>query len=74
MQSTKIKTLLIYKYLRKYSDIDNPLSSHQLIELLNNDGVVCERKSIYADVKALADFILIQESFLHLKYASLSML
>ena len=44
MQSTKIKTLLIYKYLRKYSDKDNPLSSHQLIEMLNKDGVVCERK------------------------------
>ncbi len=53
MQSTKLKTLLIYKYLRKYSDEDNPLSSHQLIELLNKDGVVCERKSIYSDVKAL---------------------
>ncbi len=53
MQSTKIKTLLIYKYLRKYSDEDNPLSSNQLIDLLNKDGVQCERKSIYADVKAL---------------------
>lgn len=55
MQSTKIKTLLILKYLKKYSDKDNPLSSHQLIEMLAKDGVVCERKSIYADVKALND-------------------
>ena len=31
MQSTKLKTLLIYKYLRKFSDEENPLSSHQLI-------------------------------------------
>ena len=53
MQSTKLKTLLIYKYLRKFSDEENPLSSHQLIDLLKKDGVVCERKSIYADVKAL---------------------
>lgn len=53
MQSTKIKTLLIYKYLREFSDEDNPLSSAELIELLKKDGVECERKSIYADVKAL---------------------
>lgn len=53
MQSTKVKTLLIYKYLRLYSDENNPLSSHQLIDLLQKDGVICERKSIYADVKAL---------------------
>lgn len=64
MQSTKIKTLLIYKYLRKYSDKDNPLSSHQLIEILNKDGVVCERKSIYADVKALNEIGIRIESVL----------
>lgn len=53
MQTSKIKTLLILKYLKKYSDEDNPLSTTSLIELLNNDGVSCERKSIYADIKAL---------------------
>lgn len=53
MQTSKVKTLLVYKYLLKYSDEDNPLSTTQLIDLLKNDGVVCERKSIYADVKAL---------------------
>ena len=53
MQTSKVKTLLVYKYLLKYSDEDNPLSTTQLIDLLKNDGVVCERKSIYADVKAI---------------------
>lgn len=53
MQSTKIKTLLIYQYLRKFSDEDNPLSSAELIDMLKKDGIECERKSIYADVKAL---------------------
>lgn len=53
MQSTKIKTLLIYRYLRKFSDEDNPLSSAELIDMLKRDGIECERKSIYADVKAL---------------------
>ena len=53
MQSTKIKTLLIYRYLRIFSDEDNPLSSAELIDMLKRDGIECERKSIYADVKAL---------------------
>lgn len=53
MASSKIKTLLIYKYLSDYSDENNPLSTTELIEMLKKDGVTCERKSIYADVKTL---------------------
>ena len=53
MNSKKIKTILIYKYLYKYSDAQNPISSSRLIELLGEDGVECERKSIYSDIKAL---------------------
>lgn len=53
MQKSKLKTLLIYQYLEKFSDEDNPLSTTQLIEMLSEHGIECERKSIYADVKAL---------------------
>ena len=53
MASSKLKTLLIYKYLKDYSDENNPLSTTDLITLLEKDGVKCERKSIYADVKTL---------------------
>lgn len=53
MASSKVKTLLIYKYLKDYSDENNPLSTTELIELLKQDGFKCERKSIYADVKVL---------------------
>lgn len=55
MQYAKLKTLLIYKYLQEYSDEENPLSTTDLIKLLAQKGIVCERKSIYADVKALRD-------------------
>jgi len=55
VQYAKLKTLLIYKYLLEYSDEDNPLSTTDLIEMLAEKGVECERKSIYADVKALRD-------------------
>ena len=55
MSSTKTKTLLVYKYLNDYSDENNPLSTTQLIDMLEKDGISCERKSIYADVQTLKD-------------------
>lgn len=55
MASSKTKTLLVYKYLHDYSDDNNPLSTTEIIDLLKKDGVICERKSIYADVKTLND-------------------
>ena len=53
MSSSKTKTLLIYKYLYEYSDENNPLTTTELIRLLQRDGYSCERKSIYADIKTL---------------------
>lgn len=53
MASSKIKTLLVFKYLNDYSDESHPLSTTDLIEMLEKDGINCERKSIYADVKTL---------------------
>lgn len=53
MASSKMKTLLIFKYLNQFSDEDNPISTTELIEMLKKDGYKCERKSIYADVQAL---------------------
>lgn len=53
MQNSKIKTLLIYKFLEEFSDEENPLSTTDLISLLDEKGIKCERKSIYADIKAL---------------------
>ncbi len=55
MASSKLKTLLVYKYLKDYSDDNNPLSTTDLISMLEQDGVKCERKSIYADVQTLKD-------------------
>lgn len=53
MQTSKIKTLMIYQLLDKYSDEENPLSTTDLIEMLEQRGITCERKSIYADIEAL---------------------
>lgn len=53
MASTKRKTLLIFKYLSEYSDESHVLSSTQLIDMLRKDGIKCERKSVYDDIKML---------------------
>lgn len=55
MASSKIKTLLIYKYLNEFSDEENPLSTTDLISMLAEEGIKCERKSIYADISTLND-------------------
>lgn len=55
MKSSKLKTLLVYQLLESYSDEDNPISSTQLIEMLAERGIECERKSIYSDIDALID-------------------
>ena len=53
---TKLKLLYIKDFLEKYSDEDNPVSTEEIIEMLAEKGIVCERKSIYSDVKALKDY------------------
>jgi len=53
MQSAKLKTLMVLKLLEEYSDENHALSTTDLMEMLAEKGIECERKSIYADVKAL---------------------
>lgn len=53
MSSSKRKTMLIYKYLSEYTDENHILSSTQLIDMLKKDGIKCERKSVYDDIKML---------------------
>lgn len=55
MQTSKIKTLLIYQLLEKYSDENNPLTTTQLVDLLEERGVKSERKSIYSDIESLKE-------------------
>ncbi len=53
MNASKLKTLMVYKFLNQFSDEDNPLSTTDLIAMLANEGISSERKSIYSDVSAL---------------------
>ncbi len=53
---TKKKLLLIKDYLLRYSDENNPVSTNDIIEILERQGISCERKSVYSDIKILADY------------------
>lgn len=53
MASSKLKTLYIFKFLSDYTDEANPLSTTELINMLEKVGIKTERKSIYSDIKIL---------------------
>lgn len=53
---TKLKLLYIKQYLEKHSDEDNLIKAEELMEMLSEKGIECERKSIYADIAALKSF------------------
>ncbi len=55
MHSTKVKTLLVYRLLEKYSDEEHPLTAPDLVDMLDEMGIKCERKSIYTDIEALKE-------------------
>jgi predicted DNA-binding transcriptional regulator YafY len=52
----KLKLLYIRDYLERNSDEDHPVGAQELIDMLANYGIECERKSIYSDIRALQDF------------------
>lgn len=55
MKSSKIKILLIYQLLERYSDENNPLTTTRIVELLEERGIKSERKSIYSDIESLKE-------------------
>lgn len=52
----KFKLLYLIKILTEQSDEEHPLSAVYIIDRLAEYGIKAERKSIYADMKALGDF------------------
>lgn len=52
-QNNKLKTLYLLQILERFSDEDHPLTTTEIIDKLAEKNIVCERKSIYADIDAL---------------------
>lgn len=53
MHATKLRTLLVFQLLDKYTDEKHILTTAELIDMLAEKGIECDRKSIYADIDAL---------------------
>lgn len=55
-ENQKQKLLYIAKYLMEQTDENHAVSTPQLIEYLQSQGIKAERKSIYNDIDTLNDF------------------
>lgn len=55
-ENQKQKLLYIAQYLMENTDENHAVSTPQLIEYLNSQGIKAERKSIYNDIDTLNDF------------------
>ncbi len=52
-QDKKIKLLYLFDILKNHSHEFNPISMPEIIDFLDQKGIVAERKSIYEDLKTL---------------------
>lgn len=52
----KLKILYVLDILKKYSDEQNPVTSNEICEYLDQVGIPAERKSVYKDIEALIDY------------------
>ena len=53
--ATKLKLLYIKDYLERYSDENHPVGGEELLAMLEEKGITCERKAVYSDVQTLRD-------------------
>lgn len=53
---SKIKLLKIWEILKQDSDEIRPLSTNQIIEKLNAADILCDRRTLYADIATLNSY------------------
>ena len=52
----KLKILHILDYLQKNSNEDRLVTAQELIRMLDQKGIRCDRKTVYSDIAALQDY------------------
>ena len=52
----KLKILYILDYLQKNSHQDHPVRTLELLSMLEEHDIVCDRKTVYSDIAALQDY------------------
>lgn len=55
-ENQKLKLLYIKDYLERRTDESHPVSADILVQYLQDQGIPCERKSVYRDLEALRSF------------------
>lgn len=55
-ENQKIKLLRLYEILKTETDENHPLKASDLIGLLRDEGIECERKTLYSDIKLLQSY------------------
>lgn len=55
-ENQKLKILYILDYLQKNSHEEIPVRAKDLISMLENKGIHCDRKTIYSDIEALQEY------------------
>lgn len=55
-ENQKQKILFVMDYLQKHSHKDHPVNATELIQMLKQEGISADRKSIYSDVQALIEY------------------
>ena len=55
-KSPRLRIFYILDYLKKNSHEDKPVTTSQLISMLEGHSITCDRKTIYADVAALQEY------------------
>lgn len=53
---TKIKLLKLWEILSQDSDEDHPLSTKRILEKLKCQGIECDRKTLYEDIRLLNEY------------------
>lgn len=53
---SKIKLLKIWEILKQESDENRPLTTGQIIQRLADNGITCDRRTLYADIATLNSF------------------
>ena len=52
----KLKILYIWDYLQRESHAAHPVRAVELMQMLEEKGILCERKTVYSDIAALQDY------------------
>ena len=55
-EKQKLKVLYILDYLKRNSHGDHPVGAKELMQMLDQHGIACDRKAVYSDIRALQDY------------------